>query len=96
MKKLIGRVRGKWTGFRCRARSDVQIEIGIPGIGLEGVKCGYSHSNTGIIPAGGITTSNPTLGATENRHTIRITGIECIPITTVIISHKASVGPISN
>ena len=45
-------------------------------------------SNTGIIPAGGITTSNPTMGTTEDRHTIRITGIECIPVTTVIICIK--------
>jgi hypothetical protein len=45
-------------------------------------------SNTGIIPAGGITTSNPTMGTTENRHTIRITGIERIPVTTVIICIK--------
>src|SRR6476620_2726188 len=36
-------------------------------------------SSTGIIPAGGITTSNPTIGTTQDRHTIRITGIECIP-----------------
>ena len=45
-------------------------------------------SNTGIIPAGGITTSNPTMGTTEDRHTIRITGIERIPVTTVIICIK--------
>jgi hypothetical protein len=45
-------------------------------------------SNTGIIPAGGITTSNPTMGTTEDRHTIRITGIECIPVSTVIIAIK--------
>jgi hypothetical protein len=28
------------------------------------------------------------MGTTEDRHTIRITGIECIPITTVIIRIK--------
>src|SRR5262249_38083522 len=37
-------------------------------------------SNTGIIPAGGITTSNPTLGTTEDRHTMGITGIKCITV----------------
>jgi hypothetical protein len=28
------------------------------------------------------------MGTTEDRHTIRITGIECIPMTTVIICKK--------
>ena len=28
------------------------------------------------------------MGTTEERHTIRITGIECIPVTTVIICIK--------
>ena len=41
-------------------------------------------SYTGIIPAGGIITSNPT----EDRHTIGITNIKCILVTTVIISVK--------
>jgi hypothetical protein len=45
-------------------------------------------SYTAIIPPVGITTSNPTIGTTEDRHTIRITGIECIPVTTVIICQK--------
>ena len=70
-------------------RSDAQIEIGIPGIGTgPGVNYGYPHFVYGYYPRGGCTTSNPTMGTTEDRHTIRITGIECIPLTTVIIRVK--------
>ena len=70
-------------------RSDAQIEIGIPGIGTgPGVNYGYPHFEYGYYPRGGITTSNPTMGTTEDRHTIRITGLECIPVTTVIICIK--------
>ena len=71
-------------------RSDAQIEIGIPGIGTADrvSTTAIRISYTGIIPAGGGTTSNPTMGTTEDRHTIRITGIECIPLTTVIIRVK--------
>jgi hypothetical protein len=66
-------------------RSHAQIEIGI----LDRASTtAIPISNTGIIPAGGITTSNPTMGTTEDRHTIRITGIERIPVTTLIICIK--------
>jgi hypothetical protein len=49
-------------------------------------------SNTGIIPTEGITTGNPTMGTTEDRHTIGITGIECITVTTVIIIITIAIG----
>ena len=61
-------------------RSDAQIEIGLPGIGTgPGINYGYPHFEYGYYPRGGITTSNPTMGTTQDRHTTRITGIECIP-----------------
>ena len=70
-------------------RSDAQIEIGIPGIGAgPGVNHGYPHFEYGYYPRGGYYYQQPDYGYTEDRHTIRITGIECIPVTTVIICIK--------
>ena len=71
-------------------RSDAQIEIGIPGIGTAGpgVNYGYPHFVYGYYPRGGWLYQQPDYGYTEDRHTIRITGIECIPLTTVIIRVK--------
>src|SRR6478609_8202243 len=66
-------------------RSKLEIrELGLDRASTTAIPISY----TGIIPAGGITTSNPTMGTTEDRHTIRITGIERIPVTTVILCIK--------
>jgi hypothetical protein len=90
MKKLllIGLLAGG-LAFVPVQRSDAQIFIGIPGIlGIgtgPGAYYGYPYFEYGYYPYGGITTGHPTMGITEDRHTIGITGIECITVTTVII-----------
>src|SRR4029077_13507794 len=74
--------------FPCSVRT-LRSELEFRELGLDRASTtAIPISNTGIIPAGGITTSNPTMGTTEDRHMIRITGVECIPITTVIICIK--------
>ena len=70
-------------------RSDAQIENGIPGIGTRtGINYGYPHFEYGYYPRGGYYYRQPDYGYYGGRHTIRITGIECIPVSTVIISIK--------
>jgi hypothetical protein len=44
------------------------------------------HWFGGIFAGLYASTSNPTMGTTEDRHIIRITGIKCITVTTVIIT----------
>ena len=41
-----------------------------------------------LFPRGGLLPATRLWVCTEDRHTIRITGIECIPVTTVIICIK--------
>jgi len=77
-----------WLSFPCSVRT-LRSKLEFRELGLDRASTtAIPISNTGIIPAGGITTSNPTMGTTEDRHTIRIRGIECIPVTTVIICIK--------
>ena len=80
-----------WLSFLCSVRT-LRSKLEFREFGLNrAVPAAIPISNTGIIPAGGITTSNRTMGTTEDRHTIRITGIERIPVTTVIIAINKTV-----